>query len=391
VNHIRLERVSKVYPGGVTAVDAIDLEIKDGEFMVLLGPSGCGKSTTLRMIAGLETITAGDLYIGPGRVNEVDPRDRNLAFVFQNYALFPHMTVEGNLAFGMRIRGHDRSEIEIRVREVAHLLGIGELLARKPGELSGGQRQRVALGRALIRDPVAFLLDELLSNLDAKLRVSMRTELIKLHRQLGRTVIHVTHDQVEAMTMGERICIMNAGRIVQVGRPMEVYREPADTFVAGFLASPPMNLLEARIEADGAARGLVVICDAALRVPLSVQDESALGAYRDRAVILGIRPEDLREECGVPGMHPVDLQVVAVEALGPEAILIGSLGGPRAPELAARMGAEFSARVGTEQRLWIDPAAVHLFDAATGKSIPRPQAAPRDSRSDHALRAFQRS
>jgi multiple sugar transport system ATP-binding protein len=172
---------------------------------------------------------------------------------------------------------------------------------------------------------------------------------------------------------------------------MEVYREPADTFVAGFLASPPMNLLEARIEADGAARGLVVICDAALRVPLSVQDESALGAYRDRAVILGIRPEDLREECGVPGMHPVDLQVVAVEALGPEAILIGSLGGPRAPELAARMGAEFSARVGTEQRLWIDPAAVHLFDAATGKSIPRPQAAPRDSRSDHALRAFQRS
>jgi ABC-type sugar transport system ATPase subunit len=202
-------------------------------------------------------------------------------------------------------------------------------------------------------------------------------------------VIHVTHDQVEAMTMGERICIMNAGRIVQVGRPMEVYRDPADTFVAGFLASPPMNLLEARIEADGAAGGLVVTCAAALRLPLSAADDSALGAYRDRLVILGIRPEDLREECTVPGMHPVDLQVVAVEALGPEAILIGSLSGPRAPELAARMGADFSARVGTEQRLWLDPAAVHLFDAATGKAIPRPHAAPRDSRSDHALRSFQ--
>ena len=391
VNDIRLERVSKVYPGGVTAVDAIDLAIKDGEFMVLLGPSGCGKSTTLRMIAGLETITSGNLYIGAGRVNEVDPRDRNLAFVFQNYALFPHMTVEGNLAFGMRIRGHGRGEIETRVREVAHLLGIGELLARKPGELSGGQRQRVALGRALIRDPVAFLLDEPLSNLDAKLRVSMRTELIKLHRQLGRTVIHVTHDQVEAMTMGERICIMNAGRIVQVGRPMEVYRDPADTFVAGFLASPPMNLLEARIEADGAAGGLVVTCNGALRLPLSGADDSALGAYRDRAAILGIRPEDLREVRAVATMQPVDLQVVAVEALGPEVILIGSLRGPRAPELAARMGAEFSARVGTEQRLWIDPAAVHLFDAATGKAIPRPHAAPRDSRSDHALRSVQQT
>jgi ABC-type sugar transport system ATPase subunit len=301
------------------------------------------------------------------------------------------MTVAGNLAFGMRIRGHDRGEIETRVRDVAHLLGIGELLTRRPGELSGGQRQRVALGRALIRDPVAFLLDEPLSNLDAKLRVSMRTELIKLHRQLGRTVIHVTHDQVEAMTMGERICIMNAGRVVQVGRPMDVYRDPADTFVAGFLASPPMNLLEARIEAEGAAGGLAVTCAAALRVPLSAGSDSALGAYRGRAIILGIRPEDLREERAVPTMQPVDLQVVAVEALGPEVILIGSLPGPGAPELAARMGAEFSARVGTEQRLWLDPTAVHLFDAASGRAIPRPHAAPRDTRSDHALRALQQT
>ena len=288
------ERVSKVYPGGVTAVDGIDLEIKDGEFMILLGPSGCGKSTTLRMIAGLETITSGDLYIGAERVNEVDPRDRNLAFVFQNYALFPHMTVARQ---SLLRHAHPRpreGEIEARVRDVARLLGIGELLARKPGELSGGQRQRVALGRALVRDPVAFLLDEPLSNLDAKLRASMRTELIKLHRQLGRTMIHVTHDQVEAMTMGERICIMNDGRIVQVGPPMEVYRNPADTFVAGFLASPPMNLLAARVEAAATGSGLAVVCSG-LRLPLVAAPDGPEGAWRDRPVILGIRPEDIRE------------------------------------------------------------------------------------------------
>jgi multiple sugar transport system ATP-binding protein len=384
LSDIRLTRVTKVYPGDVRAVDAIDLEVKAGEFMILLGPSGCGKSTTLRMIAGLETITAGDLYIGPERVNEIDPRDRNLAFVFQNYALFPHMTVEGNLSFGMRIRGHARAEIETRVREVAALLGIGELLARKPGELSGGQRQRVALGRALIRDPVAFLLDEPLSNLDAKLRASMRTELIKLHRQLGRTVIHVTHDQVEAMTMGERICIMNAGRIIQVGPPMEVYRNPADTFVAGFLASPPMNLLDARIEAAGS--GLAVVCGG-LRLPLA----QAPDGWRDRRVILGIRPEDIREaESGGAGAA-VDLQVVAVEALGPEVILVGSLPGPDAPEIAARMGRDFSARIGSAQRVVIDPDAIHLFDPETTKAIARPTASSEEHLARHVARPFQQA
>ena len=389
MNDIRLEGVSKIYPGGVTAVDGIELEIKDGEFMILLGPSGCGKSSTLRMIAGLETITAGDLYIGTERVNEVDPRDRNLAFVFQNYALFPHMTVAGNLAFGMRIRGHARPEIEARVREVAHLLGIGELLARKPSELSGGQRQRVALGRALIRDPVAFLLDEPLSNLDAKLRASMRTELIKLHRQLGRTVIHVTHDQVEAMTMGERICIMNAGRIVQVGAPMEVYRNPADTFVAGFLASPPMNLLAARIEPT-ASSGLAVVSDG-LRLPLVEAPDGAYGPWRDRAVILGIRPEDIREaKSGAAGLL-VDLQVVAVEALGPEVVLVGSLPGPGAPEIAARLGREFTARIGAKQRVVIDPHAIHLFDPETKKSITPPTASPGERASRHVARSFQQA
>jgi multiple sugar transport system ATP-binding protein len=390
VSDIRLEGVSKVYPGGITAVDAIDLEIKDGEFMILLGPSGCGKSSTLRMIAGLETITAGDLYIGAQRVNEVDPRDRNLAFVFQNYALFPHMTVAGNLSFGMRIRGHARRQIEARVREVAGLLGIGELLARKPAELSGGQRQRVALGRALIRDPVAFLLDEPLSNLDAKLRASMRTELIKLHRQLGRTVIHVTHDQVEAMTMGERICIMNAGRIVQVGAPMEVYRNPADTFVAGFLASPPMNLLAARIETAATGSGLAVVCSG-LRLPFVEAPDRPAGAWHDRAVILGIRPEDIREARSGAGGVTIDLKVIAVEALGPEVILVGSLPGPGTPEIAARMGRDFTARIGAKQRVMIDPHAIHLFDPETKKSITRPTTSPEEHVPRHVARPFQQA
>jgi multiple sugar transport system ATP-binding protein len=385
LSDIRLNGVTKVYPGGITAVDAIDLEVRAGEFMILLGPSGCGKSTTLRMIAGLETITAGDLHIGAERVNDVDPRDRNLAFVFQNYALFPHMTVTGNLSFGMRIRGHGRAEIEARVREVAALLGIGELLARKPGELSGGQRQRVALGRALIRDPVAFLLDEPLSNLDAKLRASMRTELIKLHRQLGRTVMHVTHDQVEAMTMGERICIMNAGRIVQTGPPMEVYRNPADIFVAGFLASPPMNLLDARIE-PAAGGGQAVICGE-LRLPLAQPPDGG----HDRRVVLGIRPEDIREAESGAGGIALDLQVVAVEALGPEVILVGSLPGAGAPEIAARMGRDFSARIGGAQRVVIDPHAIHLFDPETTKAITRPTPSPQQRIPHHAARPVQQA
>ena len=367
-NDIRLERVSKVYPPDVKAVDEIDLTIRDGELMILLGPSGCGKSTTLRMIAGLEAVTAGDLYMGEHRINDVDPKDRNLAIVFQNYALFPHMTVAGNLGFGMRIRGHGRAEIDAKVRDTAGMLGISELLHRKPRELSGGQRQRVALGRALIRDPVAYLLDEPLSNLDAKLRSSMRTELIKLHRRLGRTIVHVTHDQVEAMTMGERICIMNHGRIVQVGEPMEVYRNPASTFVAGFLASPPMNLLDARIE--GRARGPAAGRRAgSLALSLPSTQASAYAAWRDREVILGIRPEDIHEHQIRPAMQPVEVQVVALEALGPEIILVASL--PDAAEISARMGASFAAPIGTDRLVYIDPADIQLFDPETTNVIPR--------------------
>jgi ABC-type sugar transport system ATPase subunit len=364
MTEIRLDKVTKVYPPDVTAVAEVSLDIRDGEFMILLGPSGCGKSTTLRMIAGLESITSGDLYIGGVRANGIDPRDRNLAFVFQNYALYPHMTVRDNLSFGLRLRRRSAAEIEARVRDVADMLGIGALLDRKPGALSGGQRQRVALGRALVREPVAFLLDEPLSNLDAKLRAGMRTELIKLHRQLGRTIVHVTHDQVEAMTMGERICIMKDGRVVQIGPPLEVYGNPADTFVAGFLASPPMNLLPARIEVDPAS-GLAAV-HGALRVPIPPVYEAA--EYRDRPIVLGLRPEDLYSRPLADGVA-LDLRVVAVEALGPETVLIAEI--PGGAEIAARLGRDFSAPVGAAHRLHLDPERIHLFDPDTHLALPR--------------------
>jgi ABC-type sugar transport system ATPase subunit len=363
---INLINVNKVYPPDVKAVEDVNLHVNDGEFMILLGPSGCGKSTTLRMIAGLETITSGDLYLGERRINDVDPRDRNLAIVFQNYALYPHMTVRANLSFGLRLRHRPAAEIAKRVTEVAEMLGIGELLDRKPGQLSGGQRQRVALGRALVRDPVAFLLDEPLSNLDAKLRASMRTELIKLHQKLGRTIIHVTHDQVEAMTMGQRICIMKDGGVVQVGRPLEVYRNPANTFVAGFLASPPMNLLPARLEAEATAGLVVRHGGLSIRIPMDL--EAAYGAYTNKPVILGIRPEDMYEQPIVGGVG-AELKAVAVEALGPETVLVGEI--PGGAEVAARLGRGFSARIGTAVHLYLDPRQLQLFDPATTLAIPR--------------------
>ena len=366
---IRLDRLTKIFPGDVKAVDEVSLDIRDGEFMILLGPSGCGKSTTLRMFAGLESITSGDLSIGGSRANDVDPRDRNLAFVFQNYALYPHMSVRDNLSFGLRLRRLSAAEIASRVKEVAEMLGIGALLDRKPGALSGGQRQRVALGRALVREPVAFLLDEPLSNLDAKLRAGMRTELIKLHRQLGRTIVHVTHDQVEAMTMGERICIMKDGRVIQVGPPLEVYRNPVNTFVAGFLASPPMNLLPARLEAGGGEEPAAI--HGSLRVPLpATYDPSSTG---DRPIVLGIRPEDLYDH-PVADAVAVDLRVIAVEVLGPETILVAEI--PGGGEISARLGRSFTAPVGAWQRLHLDASQIHLFEADTGLALPkRPTAA----------------
>lgn len=365
---IILNKVSKIFPPDVVAVEDVDLQIRDGEFLVLLGPSGCGKSTTLRMIAGLEQITSGKLFIGGSPMTNVDPADRDLAIVFQNYALYPHMSVAGNLAFGLKLRGFPRSEIEQRIAQTAKMLGIGDLLNRKPRELSGGQQQRVALGRALVRDPVAFLLDEPLSNLDAKLRANMRTELVKLHNQLGRTIVHVTHDQVEALTMGERICIMRGGRVIQTGAPMEVYRNPADTFVAGFLASPPMNLVDARLVAEG--NGLAVALDG-VRLPLPQDFISAYAEYRDRAVVLGVRPEDLHRPRNGQEDAAFEVTVVAVETLGPEVILVGAL--PNGVEISARMGRDYQARIGTKERLAVDVEELHLFDAETTRAIPRPK------------------
>lgn len=366
---IVLNKVSKIYPPDIVAVEDVDLHIKDGEFLVLLGPSGCGKSTTLRMIAGLEEITRGDLFIGGQPMNYVDPADRDLAIVFQNYALYPHMTVAGNLGFGLKLRGVARAEIERRIKKTADMLGIQELLGRKPRELSGGQQQRVALGRALVRDPVAFLLDEPLSNLDAKLRASMRTELVKLHNQLGSTIVHVTHDQVEALTMGERICIMRDGRVIQTGPPMEVYRNPADIFVAGFLASPPMNLLRARLVAEG--DGLAVEVEGIISLPVPEPYVSAYQGYRDREVVLGLRPEDLRSDHVSSGDAAIEVGVVAVETLGPEVILVGAL--PGGLEISARMTRYFQAAIGTQQRLAVDMREMHLFDTETTLAVPRPR------------------
>ena len=370
---IVLDRVSKIYPNGVPAVREVSLDIKDGEFMIFLGPSGCGKSTTLRMIAGLESISAGQLTIGGKRMNDVDPADRNIAIVFQNYALYPHMSVAGNLGFGLQLRHVPKAEIAQRIKDIATMLGITELLNRKPAQLSGGQRQRVALGRALVRDPKAFLLDEPLSNLDAKLRASMRTELIKLHQKLGTTIVHVTHDQVEAMTMGQRICIMKDGEIVQVGAPMEVYRNPANTFVAGFLASPPMNLVSGRLEPDQG--GLAAIAGAARFVlPPFLRD--AYGAHSGGAVTIGLRPEDFHLSPGnVKLSQALPVATVATEVLGPEVILVCELGGKGGPEVMVRCPRDFSASPGQALTLHYDLSQIHLFDKTTGKVLERPRLA----------------
>src|SRR6185312_15965388 len=249
--NVTLRSVRKAYPNGFEAIKGVDVEVADGQFCVLVGPSGCGKSTLLRMVAGLETITSGEIEIGGRIVNQVEPADRDIAMVFQNYALYPHMSVYNNMAYGLRNRGMPKGEIDTRVQDAARILELSTMLDRKPGQLSGGQRQRVAMGRAIVRQPKVFLFDEPLSNLDDKLRVTTRNELVKQQHELGTTTIYVTHDQVEAMTMGHRVCIMNKGEVVQVGQPLEVYRDPANTFVARFLGNPPMNLLAARIESTG--------------------------------------------------------------------------------------------------------------------------------------------
>ena len=367
MSSIELDHVSKLYANGAYGVHDVDLKIEEGEFVIFLGPSGCGKSTTLRMIAGLESISSGDLRIGGRSVNNVAPRDRNVAVVFQSYALYPHMSVRDNMGFGLKMRGVAKPVIDEKIREAAGLLGLTPYLDRRPAALSGGQRQRVALGRAIVRDPVAFLLDEPLSNLDAQLRAEMRLELVKLHRRLERTIVHVTHDQVEAMTMGDRICIMREGRMIQVGRPLDVYADPVDTFVARFLATPPMNLIPARLESrDG---GLAVIGPGfELTVPDRHRD--AYASYSGRDVIFGLRPEDLHE-APQPGLQRVDVNVVAMESLGVENILVGQVGHEKPVEMSARLSRHFTAEVGATVPLYLDLTPMHLFDPETTRALPR--------------------
>jgi multiple sugar transport system ATP-binding protein len=345
---IVLTQVEKRY-GSVRAVKGISLDIAAGEFVVLVGPSGCGKSTTLRMIAGLEDISAGTISIAGRVVNRMEPKDRNIAMVFQNYAIYPHMSVAKNIGFGLHTARLTEAQKQARIAETASALGLTELLERRPAQLSGGQRQRVAIGRAMVRDPVAFLFDEPLSNLDAQLRTQMRLEIKKLHQTLGRTIVFVTHDQIEAMTLADRIVVMRDGEILQVGTPDQVYRQPADTFVARFIGAPAMNLLAAR-HADGAlvAAGLGALPDGGL--PPQVQ--------------LGIRADDLR--VGVDAPHRVAATVRVVEPLGPEALVYVDADGQ---ELVAKSTQRVAPRAGDLVSLGFDPADLHVFDATTGRAL----------------------
>jgi len=360
---VSIDGLCKQYSAGHDyAVRDVSLSVADGEFMVLLGPSGCGKTSVLRMIAGLEPITAGTIAIDGRIVNAVPAKDRDIAMVFQSYALYPHMTVRDNLAFGLRRRNVPSLEITQRVDAVADRLGLTPFLRRKPHALSGGQRQRVALGRAIIRAPKVFLFDEPLSNLDAALRVGTRAEIARQQREIGTTTIYVTHDQAEAMTLGHRVCIMNAGRVVQIGAPMEVYRNPANAFVARFLGNPPMNLLPATLEPVGHTARLQL---ASMTFDLSHFPLASLQSHLNREIAFGIRPEDLYEDAP-PHMprHVVDVR--AIEALGAETFLLLSLGGQ---DLVARVGRETKFRIGERAEIAFDPAGVHLFDPATGAAI----------------------
>ncbi|HKV50256.1 MAG TPA: sn-glycerol-3-phosphate ABC transporter ATP-binding protein UgpC [Gemmatimonadaceae bacterium] len=359
---VQLEGVQKIYDAGSRAhiaVHNIDLEIGDGELVVLVGPSGCGKTTTLRMIAGLESVTRGTLRIGGRVVNDVPPKDRDIAMVFQNYALYPHMTVRDNMGFALTLRHVGRAEVDARVRDAATILGIEELLDRRPRQLSGGQRQRVALGRAIVRQPQVFLFDEPLSNLDAKLRVQMRREIARLHRQLSATMVYVTHDQVEAMTLGNRIVVMNAGRVQQVGAPLELYEQPDNAFVATFIGSPPMNLVPARLTQDRAMR--VVADQGAFALPAPTAWARLLDGGAERQILFGIRPEHLRVESSGSG-NTITARLDLVEPMGAE-LYLSLRAGPY--DLMARIPPQSLPPIGTEIVLGVDLAHAHCFDAGT--------------------------
>ncbi len=352
---IELSNVYKSY-GKDRVIHGVDCEIADGEFLVIVGPSGCGKSTLLRMIAGLETITEGEISIGGRVVNELEPAERDIAMVFQNYALYPHMTVYNNMAYGLKIRGMPKAEIEARVQKAAAMLELAEYLPRKPRQLSGGQRQRVAMGRAIVREPSVFLFDEPLSNLDAKLRVQMRLEIKKLQQDLGITSVYVTHDQIEAMTLGHRLLVLNAGVVEQIGSPIELYERPASVFVAGFIGSPAMNLLASQVAGDGGSVALPGGDRLALPADLGAR---AAG----RAVTLGIRPEHLELAGNGNGLAHLTAQVI--EQLGADTVIHGHFGDDRA-ELTVRLQGTVRLAPGEKLPLHVAPEHLHLFDPETG-------------------------
>jgi multiple sugar transport system ATP-binding protein len=397
---IQFDRVTKVYKDGTEAVKALNLEVEDGALMVLVGPSGCGKTTALRMVAGLEEITEGEIRIGDLVVNDIAPKDRDIAMVFQNYALYPHMTVFENMAFGLKLRRFNKRDIQKRVQEAARILALEDMLKRRPGQLSGGQRQRVAMGRAIVREPKAFLMDEPLSNLDAKLRVQMRTEISRIQRAVGVTTIYVTHDQVEAMTMGDKVAVLKLGELQQVDTPQRLYRRPANLFVAGFIGSPAMNLVEATIElTDGKA--YTKFGDHRLRIPPELlSSRPALRHYEGRRVVLGVRPEhmeDAQRERDAPEDQRISTNVDLREDMGPEVYVHFTVEAPPVltedtKELAVDRGEEIlleleqmadSARTpfiarfhgastvkeGDRADVFVDTGSLQFFDLETGETI----------------------
>ena len=359
-----VKNVSKIYPGNVKAVDSINLEIRDREFMVLVGPSGCGKSTTLRMIAGLEEISDGEILIGDRIINNVPPKDRDIAMVFQNYALYPHMTVFDNMAFGLKLRKFKKEEIQRRVEEAARILGLEPYLDRRPKNLSGGQRQRVAVGRAIVRKPKAFLFDEPLSNLDAKMRVQMRTEISKLHSQLETTMIYVTHDQTEAMTMGDRICVMKDGHIQQVDTPLNLYDNPANVFVAGFIGMPPMNFFHGMVQKKD--NKLYFKEDNGFEVPLPNCWEASIESYINRPVIFGIRPENIIWQPDIVSETAIEARVEVIEPMGAETYLYLNTDHHA---FIARVDAHNPYKVGVTAHLNLCLDKAHLFDEVSEKII----------------------
>jgi multiple sugar transport system ATP-binding protein len=376
---IEFDRVTKRFEDGTLAVNEVDLTVADGEFMIFVGPSGCGKTTALRMVAGLEKITSGEIRIGGRVVNNLEPPDRDVAMVFQNYALYPHMSVQDNIGFPLRMQRVGKQDLQRQVQDVAALLGIAELLRRKPRELSGGQRQRVAMGRAIVRHPQVFLMDEPLSNLDAKLRVQMRAELVKLHRRLGVTTIYVTHDQTEAMTLGQRVAVLNHGVIQQVDTPQRLYRRPVNTFVASFIGSPPMNFVRGRL-----ARGAIMLGEHRLELPDELRDaiRSDMVGSNSSDVLLGLRPEDfvdarLHAHSGYPVL-PSEVEIA--EQLGPETFIYSRVPGLDVVEigerpvelagaLAARLDPRTTAEPGQQLMLAVDLRGAHLFDLDSGQSV----------------------